>query len=259
MNDRDIPDLARWLLSGAIVLAAHGGVAAAMVRWSDANPPADTPAAMVVELAPMPVAPSEVPSELPPGPEQTAAEAAPEKPIEKIEEQREEVKPTEVAQETQQEIEQAPNPEFALASLPPKPQPEPPTPKDSQASAVAMAPQVMPVAQAAIAAAPTQGRASITNSAAIQTWRNRIVGVIERHKRYPSAAASRREHGVVTLAFILDRQGHVVSSHVAQSSGSSSLDQEALDIVQRAQPFPLPPANMPDVELSLTLPYRFER
>jgi protein TonB len=251
-------DIARWLLSGAIVLAAHGGVAAAMVRWNDAEAPADTPAAIVVDLAPMPVAPSEVPSELPPGPEQVEAEAAPEKPVEKVEETPKETQPTEVAQEVQPDIAPAPDPEFALAALPPKPEPEPPTPKDNQAPApVTTAPQVMPVEPAPVAAAPTQGQLNVTSSIAIPTWRNQVVSTIERNKRYPAAAQARREHGTAQLAFSIDRQGRVLASRIVHSSGSPALDQETLDLLQRAQPFPPPPPDLAGAQIDLTVPIRY--
>ena len=236
-------ELYRWTLSGAIVVLAHGGFAAAMVQWHDTIEPAEPSAAIVINLAPMPVAPTELPTEIPPGPEQIEAQATPEKPVEQVEEKVEEIAP-------------APNPEVVLAPQP-KPEPEP-TPQESQPPApVTTAPQAPKVAVAPVAAAPTQGQPNISNSNAIPSWTRQVVSVLERNKRYPSAARSRREQGIAELAFSLDRQGRVVASRIVKSSGSATLDKETLDLVQRAQPFPPPPSELPGSQISLTVPIRF--
>ena len=63
--------------------------------------------------------------------------------------------------------------------------------------------------------------------------------------------------GTGSIAFALDRNGKVLTSRVARSSGSAALDQETLDTVRRAQPFPPPPANMPGNSFDFTVPIRF--
>ena len=68
----------RWLLSGVMVVMAHGSLAAAIMRWSE-DEPDDPASAMVMDLAPFLAAPATRESELPPGPEQVQAEATPEK------------------------------------------------------------------------------------------------------------------------------------------------------------------------------------
>jgi protein TonB len=55
----------------------------------------------------------------------------------------------------------------------------------------------------------------------------------------------------------IDREGRVVASKIVSSSGSSSLDKEALDIVQRTQPFPPTPPGLVGAETSLKVPIRF--
>jgi periplasmic protein TonB len=77
----DRTDLIRWLASGAIILFAHGAIAASVLLG--APPPDDSAqgAAIVIELAEMPVAPTDV---TPPVPE-TPKEQPEEKPEEKIE------------------------------------------------------------------------------------------------------------------------------------------------------------------------------
>jgi protein TonB len=42
-----------------------------------------------------------------------------------------------------------------------------------------------------------------------------------------------------------------------RSSGAAALDEEALALLQRAQPFPPPPAEMAGPHVDLTVPIRF--
>jgi protein TonB len=41
------------------------------------------------------------------------------------------------------------------------------------------------------------------------------------------------------------------------SSGSPALDQETLDLLQRAQPFPPPPPELAGAQIDLTVPIRY--
>ena len=240
----DRSDLLRWIFSGALVLAAHGGLAAAMAQWNEPNEPAESASAIVIELAPLPVASMEIPNDLAPGPEQVEAEIPPDQPVEKVEEKVEE------------KIEQAPDPEVALV-LPQEVQPEPPKPMETQPAPATTAPQVPSNVQAALPAAPTEGAPNVSNSNAVPRWKSQVVGMLERNKRYPSDARNRHEQGVTQLTFSIDRQGRVVASRIVTSSGSSSLDKEALDLAQRAQPFPPPPPELAGAQISLTVPIRF--
>jgi periplasmic protein TonB len=49
----------------------------------------------------------------------------------------------------------------------------------------------------------------------------------------------------------------VIESRVIRSSGAATLDEEALALLNRAQPFPAPPPEMPGPRVDLTLPIRF--
>jgi protein TonB len=251
-------ELTRWALAGAIVLAAHGGFAAGMMYWRDTDDADDPAAAIVIDLAPMPMTPTSIPNEVPPGPEQVQADASPQKPVEKVEEQPEEkVEETKEAREQQPELAPAIDPEVVMAAAPPKKEPEPPTPADNQPPApVTTAPQVPMASLGPVAAAPTQGKPSVNNSNAIPTWKRQIVGILERHKRYPAAANG--AEGTAQLAFSVDRQGRVLTSRILKSAGNAALDAEALEWVKRSQPFPAPPAAMVQGEkVDLAVPYKF--
>jgi protein TonB len=243
LGAQDGRGLYRWLISGAVVLLAHGSLAAAVVQWHETVEADEPSGAIVINLAPMPVAPTEVPTELPPGPEQIEAQAAPTKPVEE-------------QQELQPELAPAPDPEVVLAEKPPKQEPLPTAVSQPPAPATT-APQVPQAAVAALAAAPMQSIPVITNSNAIPSWKRQVVVMLERNKRYPALARTHHEQGTAQLAFTLDREGHVVASRIVKSSGSPTLDKESLDLLQRAQPFPPAPPELPGAQISLTVPIRF--
>jgi protein TonB len=91
----------------------------------------------------------------------------------------------------------------------------------------------------------------------IATWQGRLAAHIERFKRYPTEAREHGEEGLAKVAFSIDHEGHVLSSRIVQSTGSSSLDQETLAMLTRADPMPKPPDGTPDSALSFVVPVRF--
>ena len=95
------------------------------------------------------------------------------------------------------------------------------------------------------------------SAAQVASWYRKIAQQVERHKGYPPSARARHETGTAELAFTLDRSGKVVTSRLVRTSGSAALDQETMDTVRRAQPFPSPPANMPGETFEFTVPIRF--
>jgi protein TonB len=121
------------------------------------------------------------------------------------------------------------------AMLPPPPETPPPEPQREETPAVVVQ--------------PTRARADAA------TWKSQIVTLLEHNKRYPPEARARGEQGVTRLAFRIDRDGHLVSSHIVASSGSAALDAETLALLQRAQPFPPPPPDLAGTEM--TVPLRF--
>ena len=77
-SPEDLADLRRWVISGALVVLAHGGIAAAMVSWHEPVESAEHAGGILVEFAPLPAAPPAPSTELAPGPEQVMSDAAPE-------------------------------------------------------------------------------------------------------------------------------------------------------------------------------------
>ena len=144
-------------------------------------------------------------------------------------------------------VHERPNPE--------KPASHKPRQKQSPDRAVSK-PQPAMARQDATPRAPAASTPS--NSNALPNWKSQIVGILERNKRYPSAAEARHEHGVSDLAFSLNRQGRVTSVHIARSSGSSALDAETIALVHRVQPFPPPPPEVAGTQIRLIVPVSYD-
>ena len=130
----------------------------------------------------------------------------------------------------------------------------------SALSAVAVsARRNQPRSQEAPAAAPapvspaSPSRASPPQN--VSQWQQALVAQLGRFKRYPAQAHG--AEGVASLAFAIDRKGNLLSSRIATSSGSPILDAEAMALVKRAAPFPSPPAEIADADLSFVVPIRF--
>lgn len=79
--------------------------------------------------------------------------------------------------------------------------------------------------------------------------------------RLQAARHGVHEHlsGLVKITFEIDRDGHLVSEHLAQGSGSPTLDAAALALVRRGAPYPAPPRNAAAAQLSFVVPISFKR
>lgn len=83
-----------------------------------------------------------------------------------------------------------------------------------------------------------------------------LLAHIEHFRSYPQRARQAGVEGVVLLRFSMDRRGVVTDAWIEHSSGSTSLDAEALAAIQRAQPLPQIPSGLPD-QLSFAMPISF--
>lgn len=89
------------------------------------------------------------------------------------------------------------------------------------------------------------------------TWQKQLVTHLARHRSYPKGSTNL--NAKVTLNFVLNRNGHVVSSSIIQSSGDSNIDQAALTMMHRSDPVPPPPPSVADRGLIFTLPIVFSK
>lgn len=278
---RVAPAALRWSVAALVVVSAHGAAGWVIANWQRAEAAAGAPpAAVMIELAPLAVAPEAPPQEVAPGPEMVEAQPEPEPPTpEPVLDKPDERPPPEPEPVT------LPEPEIKIPELPPlpdaaavlapppkeEPKPKPPEvkPKPKPRPRVAERPKPIrpdkpkaeqttaPVAQervAARAAAPNSG-ASSASPAAQASWRGSLIAHLNRFKRFPSGASP----GTVQVAFSIDRGGRVLSARLLRGSGDAALDEEAVAMIRRASPVPAPPDGIGGSAIALAVPVRFSR
>lgn len=287
------PALLRWALAILIVAGGHGAAGWMIVTWQRAEAAMGTPpAAVMIELAPLAVAPEAPPQEVAPGPEMVEAqpEPQPEPVIEKPPEPEPpppepvvEPPPVEPLPVVEPEPVVQPEPEIKIPELPalpdaaavlaPPPPPSKPRPKvverkpppkkvverrkpinqDKPPAERTSAPTAQ--AQAApTAAAPSQG-ASSPASVSPASWRGTLLAHLNRYKRFPGGA----NPGTVQVSFSIDRSGRVLSARLISGSGDAALDEEAVSMIRRASPVPAPPAGLGGNTIALAVPVKFSR
>ncbi|HMA73388.1 MAG TPA: energy transducer TonB [Xanthobacteraceae bacterium] len=223
-------DLMRWGACFAVVMAAHGAAALALLLnpASDSDFDAGAPVVMI-ELPEASGAFATPQSDLAPGPTEPEREQTPAP--------KEETKPPEDVAEVALPVPEPPKPEPPADEKPPTAPPSivmPPTPSP-----------------------PVSGATVQPSAALVRRWESALVAHIERFKRYPAEARTRGEQGSARVAFTIDREGWVRESRIVQTSGSPELDQESLAMLTRAQPMPKPPNQVKTSELSFVVPIRF--
>jgi periplasmic protein TonB len=246
------PELVRWGICAAVVIAAHGLVALAVSGRSHEDVADAGAPLLTIELAPRSMAPPAPPRDLAPGPlmeTESQQQVADEAPPEQLKQPK---------QEKMVEEPPAPDPEVAMVKPEPMAEEGPiddrPAPAAAPAAPVPTAPHVAPEPGSRVAALAV-GQVSRPSSAAVAAWERLLVAQLERHKRYPPHA--RGQAGEAQLAFSIDRSGHVLTSRIVHSSGSQPLDEEALALIKRAAPLPAPPAGVSDDQLSFVVPIRY--
>jgi protein TonB len=81
---------------------------------------------------------------------------------------------------------------------------------------------------------------------------------IKRHMEYPSDSKKRKEEGEVVVAFVIARDGTILSKEIRESSGYPGLDQAVLAMLDRASPVPPLPEEFPGEQARVVLPFQFE-
>jgi TonB family protein len=251
--------LVRWTVAALVVLAVHaGGGALGLLHWQQEETSEDTAGAIIVELAPQPAATPVDTPDVAHGPVMEEVQETPQVSKQAVEEVPKDLPLIEPSP--------APDPEVVVPVQRPVERKEPETektqeaetgkqnPEQASAKQMTMAPPRVDVPAAPSSAAPTQGR-SPTAARAQASWERALINHLDRHKQYPSAARSRGAQGIVVVGFRIGGDGNVLASHVAKSSGSAALDEEALAVLKRASPLPVPPEAL--VMADLTLPIRF--
>lgn len=87
---------------------------------------------------------------------------------------------------------------------------------------------------------------------------NTLWGAIGKHKQYPRIAQMRGWQGEAVVELQLDGNGKLKSKKIIQSSGYESLDKQALEMVEKASPFPAPPEALSGNNFSIKVPIPFK-
>jgi protein TonB len=245
----DEAELRRYGAAAIAIVLLHAAVIAVLLFQLDRPLPHGTVSlpVILVDLLPAPTAPRIETQDLAPGPEVQDAEAPPPEPpkMETVEQ----LPPT------------PPQPTPSVAAPPkvePKPEPSPAKPEPVQdqrpvkkkrveQATAAKADRIAPERPA-----PSSGASS---AAAAATYRGMLAAHLQRFKRAPDASLS--TDVVAMISFTVRRDGRVVRSSLLRPTGVSSLDQEALALIQRAQPLPPFPSEMQEASILFNVPYKF--
>lgn len=275
------PAALRWGVAALVVAGVHGAGGWVVLNWQRAEASMGAPpAAVMIDLAPIAVAPEAPPQDIAPGPEMVEAQPEPQEvqPPEPIAEEPpppEEPEPVAMPEPEIKlpDIPDLPDPMVALAPPPPPPperpkpvEKKPPPPKKRVVERKKPVNREKPRAErtsaptpqqqvAARSAAPAPGASSAPSASQTASWRGSLNAHLNRFKRFPSGA----NPGTVQVAFTIDRRGRVLAARLVRGSGDAALDQEAVAMVRRASPVPAPPDGLGGGSISLSVPVRFNR
>ena len=98
--------------------------------------------------------------------------------------------------------------------------------------------------------APRQAAPAVQYEQLLHAW-------LERHKRYPRQAKRLRIEGRGLLRIRIDRDGRAQLIALEQRTGNRMLDQAALEMARRADPFPPVPKSYSRRELEFIVPVAF--
>ncbi|HLH10265.1 MAG TPA: energy transducer TonB [Methylovirgula sp.] len=244
----DESGLRRWGVAALIVLLVHIGLIAAFVfeRQSE-MPPGNPPDAVMIDLAPVAVAPPPQEEVITPPQPQEEQQQTPPTPV-----QQEVPLPQPQVTEMPVEPDVLPSPQAEVMLAPPPPKViEKSRPEHQTKKQAARAQPRTNLPRAQRAAAPAAG----FNGAAASSWKSEIVMRISSVKEYPEEGRSQGASGTARVAFLVDRNGRISGVRLAGSSGSTILDRAAVETVRRANPVPAPPPGVPGG--SFTIPLHF--
>ena len=267
----------RWGGALATILALHVGAGlSGFIVWNHTEPPTPPPAAIMLELMPVPAAPSapqvtappEPTPPPPPPPEPDLAQLLPipDLPLtppdiptpvvvlpkpEPVKKKVEEPKPEKPKEKPKKETVEKPKPK-------PKPDPEPevvqkPTQQTVQQQAAKAAAPVQPSTAPAAPSAADVARVS----AAKVTWQGILEAHLRKFQKYPRSALRRNVEGTALIRFRMDREGKVLSYSIERTSEHDVLDEAALAMIERAQPLPPLPDEVPGDSIELIVPANF--
>ncbi len=138
-----------------------------------------------------------------------------------------------------------------------EPPPTPPTEVIAVAPKAEAPPPVVTVpATVKVEPVPTVSQSDIDD--ARSRYGNALWGAISKHKKYPKVAAMRGWQGEAVVELELDGNGKLKAKKITQSSGHEVLDKQALEMVEKALPLPMPPEALRGTNFTITVPVPFK-
>lgn len=158
-----------------------------------------------------------------------------------------------------------PEPPVTPKSAPkPKPIPKPvirePAPEPQPVIEPTPQPDPLPVEnppEAEAAPAPVEPTPAPLSTAATAKYEQRLIAWLEKQKKYPKRAKRMRIEGEGRLRILIDRTGQTQKITLEQRTGNRLLDKAALEMAERANPFPPMPKNDPRQTLEFIVPVVF--
>lgn len=90
-----------------------------------------------------------------------------------------------------------------------------------------------------------------------ESYHRLFARTLGRHLEYPARSKLLGEEGSALVRISIMRNGTVTLAEIEKSSGFETLDEEAIAVVWRAQPFPPPPRVFPGDPVMLIVPIEF--
>lgn len=260
--------LSRWIAAITLVGAVHGGAVAWVLRGpAEEDSQYQTGGAFIIELSPVTTSVDEEHRDVALGKksEEVAPVAASAPQVASVAE------PQPDEQPPLPEVLETP-PDDALPKRPDVKPPEEEKPPEVSAARAENTPAVAAVMPTQAAAPQKIENVTVTSDRplgqnagasqidrlAIENWQRDLMVHLNRHKRYPAKAREAHQHGVVSVAFAMDREGRIVRASVHKSAGSEILDQAAVEMLSLASPLPAPPISMPGEVIAFVVPVNYK-
>ena len=92
----------------------------------------------------------------------------------------------------------------------------------------------------------------------LESYSSLLANAIAKYKQYPKIAQMRGWQGTVVVDLEIDIKGAVISVKIKKSSTYEVLDNEALEMIKKASPFPAPPESLRGKNFNVLVPISFK-
>ena len=92
----------------------------------------------------------------------------------------------------------------------------------------------------------------------LESYSSLLANAIAKYKQYPKIAQMRGWQGTVIVDLEIDIKGAVISVKIKKSSTYEVLDNEALEMIKKASPFPAPPESLRGKNFNVLVPISFK-